>query len=290
MQNYEQAEHLTHPQPSDELTPEPVIAPSPNNPPWNSGVAIGAWFASVVFLIIPSNVAVLIYLSQLKIDLSSTEKLQEFVQTDPTAILLQLLSVIPAHILTILMAWLIITRVRKYSFREMVGWKMGGFNIFYIIGTVVGFYVLAVILGSIFGEQEHDLTRMLKNSPNAVYIVAFMATFTAPLVEETIYRGILYSAFQRTFGIPLAVVAVTALFAGVHFLQYWNSPVALVMVTLLSLVLTLIRVKSDNLLPCIILHTIFNGVQSLLLVAESLINKSNPADPAPALAILHLIK
>lgn len=289
MHNYEQTNNLAQ-HPHTEMTTDPVLPPSPNNPPWNSGVAFLAWVGSVIFLILPSNIAVLIYISQLHMDLSNADKLKVFVTTDSTAILLQLFSVIPAHILTIIMAWLIITRLNKYSFTEMIGWKWGGVNIFYIIGIVVGFYALAIVLGYFFGDQEHDLTRMLKNSPNAVYVVAFMATFTAPLVEETIYRGILYSAFQRTFGVALAVVAVTALFAGVHFIQYWNSPVALLMVTLLSLVLTLIRVKSDNLLPCIVLHTVFNGVQSLLLVLEPLVNKGNATNSDPASILLHLIK
>jgi membrane protease YdiL (CAAX protease family) len=40
------------------------------------------------------------------------------------------------------------------------------------------------------------------------------------------------------------------------------------MIVLLSLVLTLIRVWTGNLLPCIILHTVFNGSQSLLLLLQ----------------------
>ncbi len=51
------------------------------------------------------------------------------------------------------------------------------------------------------------------------------------------------------------------------------------MIVLLSLTLTLIRVKSDNLLPCIVLHTIFNGVQSALLIAQPYLEKyATPAE------------
>jgi hypothetical protein len=95
-----------------------------------------------------------------------------------------------------------------------------------------------------------------------------MATFTAPLIEEVIYRGVLYSAFQRTVGVAPAVLFVTLIFALVHVPQYYESPATLALLLILSLVLTLMRAYSGNLLPCIILHTIVNGFQSAGLIAE----------------------
>lgn len=276
MQNYQQTENLPQTPSQKEIISANNELPAPNNPPWNSLTAFFSWMGSVFFLLLSTNILVGIYFFTQNLQIRDPAAIEQFLKTDPTSLLVQVASVIPAHILTIFLTWAVITRFNKYSFTEMIGWKWGGFNILYIVGIVIGFYVLAGLLTWYFGEQDHELTRILKSSRNAVYVVAFMATFTAPIVEETIYRGILYSAFQRSFGIPLAVVAVTALFAGVHFIQYWNSPVALLLVTLLSLVLTLIRVKSNNLLPCIVLHTIFNGVQSILLVLEPFINKSVP--------------
>ncbi len=112
-------------------------------------------------------------------------------------------------------------------------------------------------------------------------MVAIMATFTAPLVEEVIYRGILFSAFQRTFGVGFAVASVTFLFAIVHVPQYYPSFSTIFLLTLLSLVLTLVRVRTNNLLPCIILHTIFNAVQSVFLILEPfLTNENTPAEKA----------
>lgn len=284
MQNYENnsAETFPHPLHNQALT-EDSLPPSPNNPPWNSLTAFGVWILSILFIAVIPTAGIVVYAISNGMQITSPD-FGATIQKDATAIVVNIALVIPAHILTIAVAWAVITRFNKYSFTEMTGWKWGGFNILYIILTVIGFYVLMGALTSYFGEQEHDLTAILKSSRTAVYFVAIMATFTAPLVEETIYRGILYSAFQRTFGVPLAVVAVTALFAGVHFWQYRNSPVALFMVTLLSLVLTLIRVKSDNLLPCIVLHTIFNGVQALLLIVEPYITKSETP------AFIHFIK
>lgn len=263
--------------------------PSPNNPPWNSLTAFGTWLASIFLIILATNLVVMIYIATQHLSFASSDELVEFVKTDPTALLLQIAAIIPAHILTLVLAWAVITRFNKYPFRKMVGWRWGGFNVFHIIGIIIGFFVLTALLTSYFGEQDHELMRILRSSRTAVYVTALMATFSAPIVEESIYRGILYSAFQRKFGVALAVVSVTILFAGVHFVQYWNSPVALLMVTSLSLVLTMVRVKTDNLLPCIVLHTAFNGIQSLLLILEPYLKTLLPNTEQTGF-IFHLIK
>jgi membrane protease YdiL (CAAX protease family) len=123
-----------------------------------------------------------------------------------------------------------------------------------------------------FRSKENDFQQMLQSSRAAVYLVAFFATFTAPLVEEVVYRGVLYSAFQRRLGQDFRRVLVTVLFAAVHVPQYSKNfdPDYGTIFTLLivSLILTLIRVRAKSLLPCIVLHTIFNGAQSVLLILE----------------------
>jgi membrane protease YdiL (CAAX protease family) len=146
---------------------------------------------------------------------------------------------------------------------------------------LVGIFALSAVIMGFYPEADNDLLRIVRSSRLAVFVLAALATFTAPLVEEVVYRGILYSAFQRAFGVGAAVAVVTALFALVHFPQYWPSYSTLFLLTLLSLVLTMIRVKTQNLLPCIILHTIFNGIQSAALIAE-------PYFPAPAVDPSHI--
>jgi membrane protease YdiL (CAAX protease family) len=122
------------------------------------------------------------------------------------------------------------------------------------------------------------MLRLIQSSRSAVLVVAFMATVTAPIVEEVIYRGLLYSAFQRVAGALPAILIVTGLFTAVHVPQYWPSFSTIGLLLLLSLILTFIRFKTGNLLPCIVLHTIFNGFQSVLLILEPYLEK----ETAPA--------
>ena len=286
---------ITNQEPENEIPraiPVPIQTspfPSPNNPPWNTPAAIGTWIASVVFIVIFPNVFLLPYLSAKHVQFSDSAKLMEFLLSDPTAIIINVLSIIPAHILTLALAWAVVTRFKKFSFRETLGWKGGPVSWWYYPMLLIGFFVIGYVIGSYFPEQENDLTRILKSSRTAVYIVAFLATFTAPIVEEVIYRGILYSALQRTFGMAFAVVLVTFLFALVHVPQYWPGYSTIFLLTLLSLTLTLIRAKTGNLLPCIIFHFIFNGIQSLGLVLAPLLEKPETQNEAVA-AILRFIQ
>ena len=261
-----------------------VPFPSPNNPPWNTPAAIGTWIASVVFILIFPNLFLLPYLSAKSVHFSDSAKLLEFLLSDPTAIIINVLAIIPAHALTIAVAWMVVTRFRKFSFRETLGWNGGSLAWWYYPALLIGFFAVGWLIGNYFPDQENDLSRILKSSRTAVYLVAFLATFTAPIVEEVIYRGVLYSALQRTFGMSFAVVLVTFLFALVHVPQYWPSYSTIFLLTLLSLTLTLIRARTGNLLPCIIFHFIFNGIQSLgLVLAPFLEKQETQVDPVSAI-------
>jgi len=44
-------------------------------------------------------------------------------------------------------------------------------------------------------------------------------------------------------------------------------------ITLLSVSLTLVRARTGNLLPCYVMHLVFNGIQGVFLVVEPFIEK-----------------
>lgn len=255
-------------QPAAPIVP---IQPSPNNPPWNGWVAVGIWALSVVLTLIVPLVFVVPYVLAKGIDLSDrTGRLQNILLSDPVAIALQLGPIVLAHGITLLVCWWVVTQFSTFSFREMLGWKMNGYRWWHSIIITFFFYGLAIGLTYIFGDVESAFDQLLKSSRLAVYLTVVFATFTAPLVEEVVYRGLLYSAFQRRFGVTTSVVIVTMLFTAVHIPQYsfesTPDPAPLITLFALSLTLTLVRARTENLLPCIVLHTVFNGIQSVLII------------------------
>jgi len=248
------------------------------------------WISSVLLILFVPAIFLLPYLAvRAKGSFMDNEQLIEFAKTDPTSVLLQIGAILPAHLLTVLLAWLIVTKMRKYNFREMLGWSSGGFRWWHYAVVLVGFGIVAAGISQVYPEQDNDLLKILRSSREAVYIVAFVATFTAPFVEEVVYRGVLYSAFQRAMGVPAAFLLTTFLFAVVHVPQYWPSFSTIFLLTVLSLILTTIRVKTNNLLPCIIFHTLFNGLQSIALIAEPLTRSAEVPNPTGViLKLLHL--
>jgi uncharacterized protein len=262
--------------------------PTPNDPPWTSLPAMSVWILSVLFILVVPTLFLLPYLALQEPPLSDPQIMMEFARNDPTAIVLQVAGIIPAHLLTLIAAWMVVTRFRRFSFLKMLGWEKGGFAWWHYVVILISFFALAAVVGNYFPEKENELIRILQSSRSAVYIVAIVATFTAPFVEEVVYRGVLYSAFQRAFGIPAAFVLVTGLFALVHVPQYYPSYSTIFLLTVLSLTLTAIRVKSDNLLPCVILHTLFNATQSILLIMQP--QSETSLLPEQAAAVLGLLK
>ncbi len=263
-------------------------APSPDNPPWGILGAIGIWIASVFFIVVIPGIFLLPYLFRQNLNFTDQTSVAEFAKTDPTAILLQVLSVLPAHLLTLLAAWLVVTQFRKYSFRQMLGWDAGAlkwWNYLIILGAII---VIGVAVTNFFPTTDNDLEKMLRASPLVAYALAFLATFTAPLVEELVYRGVIYSAFQRKFGVTVSVLVATALFALVHVPQYYPSYSTIFVICLLSLILTLIRAKTKNLMPCIIFHTIFNGIQSIVIVISAAFFSDAPLPTEKAASLIKL--
>jgi membrane protease YdiL (CAAX protease family) len=109
---------------------------------------------------------------------------------------------------------------------------------------------------------------LLKLGISVRIMVAALAVLTAPLVEEVVYRGVLYSGIARDWGKGASVAAVTLLFGLVHAPQYWGSYAAISAILSLSLVLTLLRAWTGKLLPCIATHLVYNGIQAIGLLVS----------------------
>ena len=271
----------------DDFDPTAGVA---DDPPWGSWIAVAVWAASVLLIMFVPLLFLAPYLIMQGAHAGGQAELARFATADPTAVLLQMVAIIPAHLITLFIGWAVVTKVNKHPFLSTLGWRSGGMRWWHYVVILLGFFAVALVVSLVSPESENDLIRILKSSRLALYTVAALAVFTAPFVEELVYRGILYSPIQRSVGTPLAVVIVTFLFAVVHVPQYLGSPSTIVLLTLLSLILTLIRAKTGNLLPCVILHTLFNGIQSVLLIFNPELNSPSTAPTDVTAFAFHLLK
>ncbi|MGI9105872.1 MAG: CPBP family intramembrane glutamic endopeptidase [Pyrinomonadaceae bacterium] len=266
-------------QPSNPFAALP--ANHPDNPAWGILAAVSVWFGSVALLVAGGLAALAIYAGY-RLQTMNFEEVMRAAQTDPLFILISVVVVLPTHLLTFGMGWVLVTSFGKRPFGEAVGWSWGAqFGFWKCAGLAIGLWLCGILLAKLIGGQETDLERIIASSNAARFGLAFLAVATAPIVEEVVYRGVLFPPLQRSGGTSAAIVIVSLLFASVHVIQYWNNLGVIAAVTLLSFVLTWVRARTGRLLPCFVIHFVFNGVQAILIVAEPYLKTLSPQSPEP---------
>lgn len=258
-----------------------AVAPEPHagGPAWGLAAAFGVWFASVGLMLVSGVLAFIIYLV-IRPTAMNAEDLQRAAQSDPLLILLSVAAMVPAHLLTFATAWAVATGFGKRTFREAVGWSWGErFGFWASVGVAVALCISGILLTKLYGGQETDIDKIIASSNAARLSVAFLAVATAPIVEETVYRGLLFPPVARAAGMKWAVVIVSVMFAAVHLMQYRNNPAVIAAVTVLSFTLTWVRAHTGRLLPCFVIHAVFNGIQAVLIVAQPYLKTPAPTQP-----------
>ena len=274
------------PSPSSPIE-DPFTKIDPNNPRWGVLGALGLWLASIFVQFITPLFFIIPYALHRGLNPGSPDfgrAALELSVTDKTAIFLQILSIFPAHLLTLAMVWALVTRLGKRPLLESLGWgstRGRGYweGAGFVITGVVLFLMAAPLTKFLGGDKTTQLEQIINSSVASRYAIAALAVFTAPFVEEFIYRGVLYAALQRAIGTNAAVVLVLGLFTLIHVPQYWPNLGVISAVALLSIVLTIVRAYSGRLLPCVVIHMSFNAVQALLLIFEPLFRHSPPPQP-----------
>jgi uncharacterized protein len=281
----------------------------PNDPPWGLAGALFVWGVSVALILFLPVVFLVPYSLQRGLNPAQpdyVQKLAEFAISDKTAIFVQVLSLLPTHILTFAMVWMLVTRFGKFPFREALGWSWPrGLGLWRSVFLAFGLFALANAVGKLLGaDKPTQLEQLINSSLAARYTIAVLAVLTAPFVEEFVYRGILYSALQRagervlavmkqflaqrlplqvnerSVGTVAAAVVVLGLFTIIHVPQYWPNFGVIAAIGLLSLALTIIRAYTGRLLPCIVIHLVFNGITSIILLVEPYLPPFEPVkDP-----------
>jgi membrane protease YdiL (CAAX protease family) len=277
--------------PLPESDPERVGAVNPDNPPWGLLAAVGVVLGSLALVVLLQVAGIVPYFIWRA---ANSLPLMQGGQPDKNVILISVLSMLPAHLLTLVLAWVVVTGRGKRAFWKALGWWWSpryGFiaDIAAAIGITLGLYAVSVALFYIFGNQETDLVRMLNSSQAARYGIVVMAVLTAPLVEEVVYRGVLYPALQQRIGRLLSVLGVTFVFAAIHVPQYLPNYGAISAILILSLTLTFVRAYTGRLLPCVIIHTIFNSLSSAGILLEPYLKNAPPVTEPTTASLLPLL-
>jgi membrane protease YdiL (CAAX protease family) len=161
-------------------------------------------------------------------------------------------------LLSIVLIVAVITRLRKRPFRATIG-LVGPWRVW---PAVLG----AVLLGSVMDALTLTLQRPLVPTVLASWFVgaasaAAMFVFTVivtPLVEELLFRGVLYPVAARSLGTIATIVMVSVLFALAHTATYGPDIYLLAQTLGAGLYLTWLRARTGKLSASVAAHAAFN--------------------------------
>ncbi|MDD2943906.1 MAG: type II CAAX endopeptidase family protein [bacterium] len=100
------------------------------------------------------------------------------------------------------------------------------------------------------------LSRSGQSNSNLVfYVIAFLAVIVAPLVEETMFRGVLYSWLRNKTSAFFAIVLSSLIFASIHP----QGPIGIFPLTCIGMLLASLREWRNSLIPSMICHAALNA-------------------------------
>lgn len=162
--------------------------------------------------------------------------------------------------------------IRKWSWRDL-GWRSVSFK--KIWPQILRLYLLTLFIN--FMYAFYLIKRGFTPPSTDVYTVLFdntdwlgflfnlvLAVFFAPVVEETLFRGIIFGSSRTYLGKWTAAAISAALFSALHFQIYGLFPRFI-----LGLVLAHLYERNRSLLPSIIFHALNNSIAMTLLAGIS---------------------
>lgn len=239
--------------------------------------AIGVWVTSVVLLLLIPSIYAIPYLIYRIVEFGPPSP--QALATDKTLIFFSVVGILPTHLLTLTLVWMVVTEGGRRPFWKTIGFEWPK-NTTPLTATLLSVLLAVILFGLawaitlLYGERKTDLDILIESSMYTRVATALVAVVTAPLIEEMVYRGVLYSALEKAAGVGVSIAVVSLLFAGVHVWQYRNNLAVILVITLLSITLTVARAVTGKLLPSFIIHLVFNGIQSVLIVLSGFVDKN----------------
>ena len=160
--------------------------------------------------------------------------------------------------------------VRKYLALQPFSWSVG----IGMLGLLLIFMIGSQALTYLLNESPLAFVDPLYQSVSSVWLLIFAMVIVAPIYEELIFRGLLWSAIAEQFsnvanaehrGAIVASLVTSVIFAVIH-LQYGIYEIGTIVV--LALIFCYARIKSGSLVLPMLLHVVNNGAAMAQYLAE----------------------
>jgi len=135
-------------------------------------------------------------------------------------------------------------------------------------GSIFFSLIIETLSGQTDSLNQSMLVELFKDNRLAIMVQAMIF---APVVEEIIFRGVIYRHFKKAGRYLIPLIVSTLMFASLHslnaiFLKQWADLWFIPMYGFMSLVLTYTYEKTQNLYSSILLHFINNTISILAMM------------------------
>ena len=147
--------------------------------------------------------------------------------TYPAWLLVATLSVEPVHrvmnrlaMLFALIGLVYLTRRLGLSDRESMGYGIRRVEFVrqLALGWLAGAALMLPLVLFLFGLDIRDVKAGFNDAWGSVIVAGIISGLAVAFIEETFFRGVLFSAIRRTSGVAAAILAPSLLYAALHFL------------------------------------------------------------------------
>ncbi|EHQ88190.1 CPBP family intramembrane glutamic endopeptidase [Desulfosporosinus youngiae] len=171
-----------------------------------------------------------------------------------------------------LLIW-ILKKVRHWQWSDM-GWR--GVPLRTILSKVLGLYAMTWVINICyalalfyygFTPPETDVYSELLGNVTWLTLILnlLLAGVLAPIVEETLFRGVIFGSLQAYLGKWTAAAVSAAIFSSLHFQAYGFFPRFV-----LGIVLVYLYDKYKSLYPSVALHAL-NNIAATVIAAGLLV-------------------
>ena len=167
-------------------------------------------------------------------------------------------------------AWVRI--VRRSSFKEYIHlFSNRTFSMQWLVTLGASAAVSVLFISAFLPTSGQTPLETLLTTRSAILMFAVFGVAVAPLLEEIIFRGFLFKALWEIGGSTLAVPVTAALFALLHAGQLAGNWGSVVLIFLVGGILSVIRHRSNSIIPSFIVHTAYNSTLFLLFAMSSVV-------------------
>lgn len=107
-------------------------------------------------------------------------------------------------------------------------------------------------------SPSSELEKLLATTASYILFVLFGIVF-APVCEEIIFRGFLFTALVDTCGVKAAILITAAIFAILHVPLRMDNLPSIPVIFGAGLIFTLVRHRSGSVIPSVMMHTFYNA-------------------------------